>query len=62
MIRLVALGAIPHKADATANQTTPTRKIFFRPDRSPSDPPSRMKAARVIEYPVTTHCSMPISL
>jgi hypothetical protein len=53
---------MPQKADATANQTTPTRKIFFRPNLSPSEPPSRMKAARVMEYPVTTHCNVPISL
>ncbi len=61
-MRVVELGAMPQQADATANQITPTMKIFFRPDRSPSDPPSRMKAARVTEYPVTTHCNVAISL
>ena len=55
-------GAMPQQAEARANQTTPTMKIFLRPNRSPSDPPSRMKAARVIEYPVTTHCKVPIWL
>ena len=37
----------PHSADASANQTTPTRKTRRRPKRSPSEPPSRINAARV---------------
>ncbi len=40
-------GANPHSAEASANQTTPIRKIRRRPNRSPSEPPSRMNPARV---------------
>jgi hypothetical protein len=41
------LGASPHSADATANQHTPTRNTRRRPNRSPSEPPSRISAASV---------------
>ena len=34
-------------AEARANQTTPIRNIRRRPKRSPSDPPSRISAAKV---------------
>ncbi len=40
-------GASPHSSDAPANQTTPTRKIRRRPNRSPSEPPSRINEARL---------------
>jgi hypothetical protein len=48
---------MPHSTDATANQTTPTRKIRRRPNRSPRAPPTRSKPASVRVYAVTTHCS-----
>ena len=40
------VGAMPHNSEAAANQTVPTTKIRRRPNRSPSDPPSRISAAR----------------
>jgi hypothetical protein len=46
-ISVSMFGASPHSSDATANQLTPTRKIRLRPNRSPSDPPSRISAARL---------------
>jgi hypothetical protein len=61
-IKVVAFGANPQQAEAMANQTTPTEKTFFLPRRSPSDPPSRRKAASVKAYPVTTHCRVPSPL
>jgi hypothetical protein len=45
--RASTFGANPHSTLATANQTVPITKIRRRPNRSPSDPPSRMRAARV---------------
>jgi hypothetical protein len=41
------LGARPHSAEDSANQTTPTMKTRRRPSRSPSEPPSRMSPASV---------------
>lgn len=46
-IKVSMFGAMPHSTDATANQTTPTRKMRRRPNRSPREPPSRMKPASV---------------
>lgn len=60
-IRVAPLGANPHPAEARANQITPIEKMRRRPSRSPSDPPSRRKAARVKAYPVMTHCNVPSS-
>ncbi len=47
-ISIGRLTAIPHSSDARLNHTTPIVKIRLRPNRSPSDPPSRISAARVI--------------
>ena len=46
-IRVPMSGASPHTSDARANHTTPTTKTRRRPKWSPSEPPSRMNAARV---------------
>ena len=59
-IRTGAVGAIPHGRDASANQTTPIRKIRFRPYRSPSAPATRSSPASVSVYAVTTHCRVAI--
>ena len=40
-------GASPHSAEASANQTVPIRNTFRLPNRSPSEPPSRISPARV---------------
>ena len=48
-IRSSPLGARPHSAEATANQTTPMENTRLRPKRSPSEPPSNRKAASVSE-------------
>jgi hypothetical protein len=45
--RMPMLGAAPHNSDATANQITPNTKIRRRPNRSPSDPPTRIRDASV---------------
>ena len=42
-----AEGAKPHRADATANQATPMENTRARPNRSPNEPASSRKAARV---------------
>jgi hypothetical protein len=34
------LGAIAHSTDASPKPASPTEKIFFRPIRSPSEPPT----------------------
>ncbi len=39
------LGANPHTAEASANQTTPIMNTRRRPSRSPSEPPSRISPA-----------------
>ena len=54
-------GANPHSAEARANHTVPTTNIRRRPSRSDSDPPSRMRAARVRVYPFRVHCRPPRS-
>ena len=41
------LGATPQSTDATANHVVPMTKMRRRPKRSPSDPPSRISAARL---------------
>ena len=40
-------GAMPQASDATANHTTPMTKTRRRPNRSPSEPPSRINEASV---------------
>ena len=37
-----ALGATAHSSEAAANTTMPSWKMRLRPNRSPSDPPSRI--------------------
>ena len=49
-------GARPHSSEAAANQVTPIRNTRRRPNRSPSEPPSRISEARLSEYPLTVHC------
>src|SRR5712671_6777204 len=48
--------APPQPAEATAKIATPTTKIRRRPNRSPSEPPTRIKAAKNSPYDSTTHC------
>ena len=50
-------GARAHSPEATANQTTPDTKSRRRPKRSPSDPPSSSRPARVSAYALTVHWS-----
>ncbi len=54
--RVLTFGARPHSSEPSANHATPTTKIRRRPNRSPREPPSRMKAARVSVYALTVHC------
>ena len=44
-IRPVSLVESAHAMDESVKMARPTRKIFLRPKRSPSFPPSRMSAA-----------------
>ncbi len=53
-----AFGAMPQSTEATANQTTPTRKTSRRPYRSPRAPATSSSPARVRVYAVTTHCNV----
>ena len=46
-ISIGAFRATPQMADATANQTTPIRKIFLRPYLSPSPPAYSSRPASV---------------
>jgi hypothetical protein len=46
-ISVSMFGASPHSAEASANQIVPITKMRRRPNRSDSEPPSRMKLARV---------------
>ena len=46
IIRKRGVVAMPHQTDAAVNQITPIRKIRFRPNWSPSDPPTRISAPR----------------
>src|ERR1700730_11715673 len=48
--------AMPQPAEATAKIATPTTNIRRRPNRSPSEPPTRINAARNSPYDSTTHC------
>src|SRR5579863_2690159 len=49
--------ARPQPAEATAKIPTPTTKIRRRPNRSPSEPPTRINAPRNRPYDSTTHCT-----
>src|SRR5665213_3484516 len=59
-ISVVEPGASAQAAEATVNQMTPMVKTRRRPNRSPSDPPTRRRAASVSVYPLTTHWSWAI--
>src|SRR3984893_14793111 len=48
-------GARPQPTEATAKTITPTRNIRLRPNRSPSEPPTRINAPRSNPYASTTH-------
>jgi len=45
--RTATLGAAAQAIDATVNHTEPITKIRRRPNRSPSDPPTRISEARL---------------
>src|SRR5436309_209435 len=47
----------PQTAEAAAKIPTPRRKIKRRPQKSPSAPPTRIRAERNSPYPSTTHCT-----
>ena len=56
------LCANPHQIEAPANITTLARNAFFRPYRSPRDPPTSSNAAKNSAYASTTHCkSLPLA-
>ncbi len=46
-MRTGASGATPHNSDASANHTTPVRKIRLRPYLSPRAPANSSRPARV---------------
>src|SRR5260370_41513268 len=48
--------ARPQPAEAAAKIATPTTNIRRRPNRSPSEPPTRINAAKNSPYNSTTHC------
>src|SRR5712692_3364691 len=48
-------GARPQPTEATAKTVTATRNTRLRPNRSPIDPPTRLKAPRSNPYASTTH-------
>src|SRR5216684_448821 len=48
--------ATPQPAEATAKIATPATNIRRRPNRSPSEPPTRINAAKNSPYDSTTHC------
>src|SRR3954453_18395335 len=48
---------MPHSAEATANQATPTMNTRLRPRWSPSEPPTRISEASASREALTTHCS-----
>src|SRR5262249_879917 len=54
-ISWLSVVASAQAADASVKIARPTRKIRFRPNRSPSLPPSRMRAANVRMYALTVH-------
>ena len=45
MIRVSGLGARPHSKEAAANHAVPITNTRRRPNRSPSEPPRRMRLA-----------------
>src|SRR5580704_7423904 len=50
------LGATAAANDATPKNETPSAKILRSPNRSPSEPPTRISEPSVNRYPLTTHC------
>src|SRR5580698_6648551 len=55
--RLTMPGAIAHPADVTANAKHPAANTVGRWNRSPSAPPSSIRAVKVSRYPLSTHCN-----
>src|SRR5579885_803318 len=54
-INMLLLGASPHQTEASAKRAVPATKTLRRPNRSPSEPPTRMSAERKSAYASTTH-------
>src|SRR6267378_3763818 len=51
------LEAEPQAIEAAAKIPTPTKNIDRRPNKSPKEPPTRIKAASNNPYDSTTHCT-----
>src|SRR6266851_10251425 len=49
--------AKPQAIEAVAKIPTPTRNINRRPNKSPKEPPTRIKAPKNNPYDSTTHCT-----
>src|SRR5580692_1442142 len=49
--------ATPQPAEASAKTAVPIMKIRRRPNRSPREPPTRIKAPRNNPYDSITHCT-----
>src|SRR5216683_2873832 len=49
--------AKPQAIEAAAKIPTPTRNIDRRPNKSPKEPPTRIKAPKNNPYDSTTHCT-----
>src|SRR5258708_33832395 len=49
--------AKPQAIEAAAKIPTPTRNINRRPNKSPKEPPTRIKAPKNNPYDSTTHCT-----
>src|SRR6266699_3373841 len=49
--------ATPQAIEAAAKIPTPTRNINRRPNKSPKEPPTRIKAPKNNPYDSTTHCT-----
>src|SRR5258708_29030740 len=49
--------AKPQAMEAAAKIPTPTRNISRRPNKSPKEPPTRIKAPKNNPYDSTTHCT-----
>src|SRR5579863_697871 len=50
-------GANPHHPEAIAKTATPATKTRRRPNKSPTEPPTKMSAPRNKPYDSTTHCA-----
>ena len=58
MISQVAPCASAQSSEAVVKRTTPARKTFLRPARSPARPPSRRKPPNISVYALTIHCRL----